>query len=207
MNSSENTSSDPAQGHDGAVPAQPHPELAATVLRAAGLAKAWTGAHTGAIVLSALALIASTSGLVSLGAEAIVLDALTLVTAVGGWILLCAWMIAVRDVLAARGAAVPETWKIWVPWLIPIYAWFGPFLAMRALTSHVEGLRQVRARWWAGFVLSNVMWFQASLFASTALATMGLTFSAVAIVTSYLALRTLIDRTTDSLSTGPLSAG
>ena len=102
--------------------------------------------------------------------------------------------------LASQGVDGPATWQIWTGWFIPIYAWFGPFLTMKRLSSHVEDLRQVRARWWASFLFSSVMWVQSALFAGTILGVVGLTASAVSLGASYLALKQVIERTTASVA-------
>jgi len=166
---------------------------------AARSATGWTGAFTAAIVVSALALLATwVVGVEITGETALSLDALTLVTGIGSWFLLSAWMNSVRDALAAQGDEAPATWKVWGGWLIPVYALFGPFLVMRQLSARVD-LGTVRARWWASFLFANLMMLQSSLYAGTVLAPIGRTAAAVSLSFSYMALRTIIKRTTASV--------
>ncbi|WNM24216.1 hypothetical protein [Demequina capsici] len=204
----EDTMADPdeAPQHDetnDATSAGAQSPAAAPLAVAARQARTWTGVYTAVVAASAAVLVAYLFGVVPLTPDTL----LTIYAAIGvgavmGWMRLAAWMGQVRTALAARGAQVPPPWQIWLSWLIPVYAWFGPFQAMRLLTAGVEGIAPVRSRWWGSFIIAGFLWFQVYLLGGAALAMIGFAGSAVSLFFSSRALRELIARTTESVA-GP----
>ncbi len=170
---------------------------------AARLATIWTTAYAGVVMVSAVVFLASVLGLVQLSIDmALVVYTVLGITAVVSWAALTSWMMRIRTMRQSLARPAPDAWKVWASWLIPVYAWFGPFQAMRDLTDDVEGIAPIRARWWASWLVAGLLWLQAFLLGSFALAVIGLTGTTISMFFSARALRQVITQTTESVARG-----
>ncbi len=163
-----------------------------------------TGAFAGASVLLALVTLAVEGAATSPAVTAVfwALVLLRIAAGVAGWITLARWMSGVRGAYVAAGAPAPAAWKVWASWFVPIYGLWGPFTAMKGLTSHVLMIESARFRWWWGFVFSWVVAFQTSLNDSLAWNRAGALIAAGLLAVSFVMLRTVIDRATKPLVRG-----
>ncbi|MDN4474056.1 hypothetical protein [Demequina zhanjiangensis] len=159
-----------------------------------------TGAFTGVTALLALTSLAlrgdSGSAVLALYWTLVLLRLIAIVI---GWIALARWMSGVRAAFVAAGAPAPAAWQVWASWFIPVYGLWGPFSAMRQLTSHLPAIEATRHRWWVGFIFSWVFVVQASFQESLGWNLALVLLSAAVLVFSFVMLRTVIDRTTKSL--------
>ncbi len=171
------------------------------LMRRRTLALWGTGAFAGMTVVTSLttATVDFSRGGSALVAVALLLALMRVAAGVAGWITLARWMSGARAAYVAAGVPAPAAWQVWAGWFVPVYGLWGPFAAMRQLTSHLPAIEAARHRWWIGFVFSWVFLIQAAFQSSVGWNHALVVLAAAFLVFSFAMLRTVIDRTTESL--------
>lgn len=80
-------------------------------------------------------------------------EVVRLILGIGAYITLVLWMTRIRGVMVALGHNVPPGWELWASWVIPVYAFYGPYRIMASITRQADVKGALRV-WWTLWLLS-----------------------------------------------------